>query len=163
MSGAFETANGSPSAPKVQAEDYQWIKCKGCGGEVGIPQEWSENRVECPQCEVAIQVKGRVLYRPCNGQSVNNSTTSTVVAQARTPSLDLIRKSDKVMICGILSIVLGWTVLVPLFGICEYGDVSKMAKKEQVLIPGKAIAGLVLALLFGVVQALPLIVHLLSK
>lgn len=155
MSRDASVTNSVPPAPgATTAEACQWIKCRGCGGEVGIPAGWPENEVECPECGLTVQIKGKVLYRP---PSAPPAPLTAPVLAPRGPSLELIRKADMPMICGILSVVLGWTFIVPIFGICGYSDTFSMAKKEQVPVPGKATVGLVLCLLFGAAQGLAVI------
>lgn len=70
------------------------------------------------------------------------------------PSVALLRMADAALIWGCLSIVLGWTVFVPAIGVDRYSDAAKQAKKEDVPVPAKATVGLLLALLFGIVQTL---------
>src|SRR5262249_24825037 len=79
------------------------------------------------------------------------------------PSVDLERQAEKVMVMGVLSIVFGWTVLLPLFAVAQYIDTSNAAKKENLPTPSKATTGLVLALLFGSVQVLALIAKFVPK
>jgi hypothetical protein len=55
--------NGAPSVPNDRCEAFRWIRCEGCRGEVGIPSDWNESTVDCPECGMAVQVLGRVLYR----------------------------------------------------------------------------------------------------
>jgi hypothetical protein len=156
------TAQPTSSAPQDGTGPYRWIRCGGCHGEIGIPPDWKERSVECPKCETWVQVKanGQVVYRPPGeaAQRPSHSGPSTAPAAAPgSPSLDLIRQADKAMISGILSIILGWTFIVPFFGVCMYYETAKLAKEESVLVPGKATVGLVLSLLFGIAQGIVLI------
>jgi hypothetical protein len=141
-----ETVQATP-----KGEDYRWIQCNGCGGAVGIPTDWTDNTVECPRCRLPVHVRGRVVYRP------PAQARSATGPQNRQPSLELIRKADSAMVYGIVSVLLGWTIIVPVSGVLTFNEASDMAKKEQVLVPGKATVGLVLSLLFGVSQGLVLI------
>jgi len=81
-------------------------------------------------------------------------------ARSSVPSVALQGQAEKVLVGGVLSIILGWTVVVPLFTVVQYTDTANAARKENVATPGKATAGLVLALLFGSVQILTLIAKL---
>ena len=81
----------------------------------------------------------------------------------KSPSLELGRESDSTLIWGILSVVLGWTVLVPGYAILCYVYASHLAEKERVPVPRKAIVGLILALLFGAMQTIALIAHFYSR
>jgi len=156
MSEQTTIADGVRPASSGHGEDHRWIKCTGCKGDVGIPSDWTESTADCPQCGTAVQVKGGVLYRP---PVQSNPLPAQQQPATRTPSLDLNRLADWVMVWGVLSVVLGWTFLTPFFGICVYIDASRMAKKEQVLVPSKATIGLVLCLLFGAGQGLAVILH----
>jgi DNA-directed RNA polymerase subunit RPC12/RpoP len=161
---------------------YRWIVCKGCDGEVGIPSDYSENSVECPNCQAKALVAGKVLFRaPAKAKPGPNPISAflesdewvppvqpVVPAPApvaakpsptrpTAPSLDLQRKADGVLIAGFLCIVFGWTAIVPLLTVFGFLSASEDAKKEKVLIPGNATVGLVLAILFGGVQTLAII------
>jgi len=149
---------------RTASEDYVWIKCRGCGGEVGVPSNWDNPAVQCPSCKATTQVQGGVLFRPPSPGGVifapspqSATLTNPQYALLKSPSLELGRQSDWTMIWGILSIVLGWTMLVPLFGFMGYGEVSKLAGRETIPIPRRAIVGLILSLLFGIVQTIALI------
>ena len=159
MSEAISTTNGAQQGLSDQGEDCRWIRCRGCGGEVGIPSSWTDSNVACPQCGQVVQAKGGILYRPAVQTVPPPQRRQALAPTAKGPSLELLQACDKVMVCGILSVVLGWTIIVPLLGICGYSVISEQAKKEQVLVPGKATLGLVLSLLFGAVQGLALIAH----
>lgn len=82
--------NGLLQGPR---EDHHWIRCGGCSGEVGIPLDWSENSVECPECGSAIQVTGRVLYRPA--ALPERPASSRVPASRKAPSVELGRKAEQ--------------------------------------------------------------------
>jgi hypothetical protein len=109
---------------------------------------------------MAVQVKGGVLYRP--PQAVPPSPKAVTEIVHPSPSLELTRHADWVLSWGVLSIVLGWTVVVPLIGVCAYIDASSMAKKEQMPVPVKATISLVLCLLFGAAQSLWIFAYLLK-
>lgn len=144
-------------------QDYCWIGCKGCGGEVGIPADLHDEAVECPQCKTVVRTAGRILYRPAaqhpgspvprKDSSLQDSATSEKVRQAEA-SAKLHNASENTLICGILSVVLGWTVLVPLIAVGFYGEVREQAGVSKEPIPSKATAGLLLALLFGITQTI---------
>jgi DNA-directed RNA polymerase subunit RPC12/RpoP len=162
--------NGADAASlgvqRTAADDYIWIKCRGCGGEIGVPSDWNDPGAECPSCGLIIQVHGRVLYRPPTSGSVNSALGPQSATQnpfaipvPKSPSLELGRQSDWTMIWGILSVVLGWTVMVPLIGLCPYYEASTLARKEGIPIPRRAIVGLILSLLFGTVQTIAMIAH----
>jgi hypothetical protein len=156
------TGVSEPNAANSQSEDYRWIKCLGCAGNVGIPLDWKENTVECPHCGLSIQGRTRFLYRPAPDQApaISSAPASAVASSQKVPSLDLANKSQTTMLWGIASIVLGWTIVVPVLTLCLYCDTSTIAEKERLQVPGKATFGLVLALLFGVVQGFAAIAHL---
>lgn len=164
-------ANVTPSAPvsRPAADDapeaVRWIKCRGCGGEVGIPPGWGEPSVDCPECGASVQVHGKVLYRPPStvqalGAPLPAPVQIGALSVRKAANLELERAADKTMICGILSVALGWTVLVPLFGLCYHSEASAKAKEEGIPVPTKATVGLLLCLLFGAVQGLAVIAHL---
>ncbi len=183
--------NGQLSAESVArtspSEDYWWIECVGCGGDVGTPLDWKETSVECPECGYSVQINRRVLYRPpvrsAPAQSpeptrkdhpdrvhvplpvrtapdVPATTTTVASAIQKTQSVELGRQAERTLIWGIASIVLGWTFIVPICCFCSYSETSEVAKKERVPVPGKATTGLILSLLFGVVQGIGVIRHL---
>lgn len=165
-----ETNAPYPGAFDTASEDYLWIKCRGCGGEVGVPSDWEGPGVECPSCGLTVQVQGRVLYRPPASSPPNVAAaaqpptrTQPLTSFPKSPSLELGRQSDWTMVWGIVSVVLGWTVLVPILGLLCYAEASATARKDGVPVPRKAIVGLILTLLFGGVQTMALIAHLTSK
>jgi hypothetical protein len=152
---------------RTATDDHLWMKCRGCGGEVGVPSNWGNPAVQCPSCKLTMQVQGEVLFRPpthgiANFAAAPQSATLTNSQHSllQSPSLELGRESDWAMVWGILSVVLGWTVLVPLFGLVGYGEASTLARKEGVPIPRRAIVGLILSLLFGTVQTIALVARL---
>jgi hypothetical protein len=61
------------------------------------------------------------------------------------------------MLLGLSCIVLGWTMIVPFITLVIYLECSEEAGKEKIVTPGKAKFGLVLAVLFGVVQGFMII------
>jgi hypothetical protein len=99
-------------------------------------------------------VNGRLQYRAPELTPPALATPEAVITPSanKTPSLELGRDAHNVMLWGIASIVLGWTLIVPLATLGGYLDVCKTSKNEQVPIPSKATVGLVLAILFGCVQ-----------
>jgi hypothetical protein len=157
------TTNGASSAPKDQSEDYRWIRCRGCKGEVGIPSDWPHDTVECPQCGMAVQVwihvHGKVLYRPAQGDAPQMQSGETATLLASSPRPELSHQAELVLIWGILSVVLGWTFIVPLTGLCMYNEAFTMARTQRVLVPWKATLGLGLALLFGAAQSLAIVIY----
>jgi hypothetical protein len=158
MSQEASVTDGVPSALR---EDYRWIRCKGCKGEVGIPSDWSQDTVDCPQCGMAVQVRGGVLYRPPI-QADPPPVQQPVTAVAHpTPSLKLSGRAISSMVWGLLSVGLGWTVIVPFIGLCCYLFASETAKEERVLVPWQGTLGLALSLLFGAAQGLVVIIHFL--
>jgi hypothetical protein len=76
------------------------------------------------------------------------------VAGPKGPSVELIGEADHVLIWGIVCVLLGWTVIVPLITLDRYSSASKLAKEEGVPTPTKATIGLIIALLFGIAQVL---------
>jgi DNA-directed RNA polymerase subunit RPC12/RpoP len=60
MSQETEIVASVPEANR----SYRWILCKGCDGEVGIPSDYIENSLECPNCQAKVIVAGMVLFRP---------------------------------------------------------------------------------------------------
>jgi hypothetical protein len=176
--------------PAKNEKEYRWVKCTGCGGEVGIPSDRTDGTVKCPQCKatVAIYDEG-LIYRPpalapaqvqtapltrdeYNGLVKAASQSSapaspppsaprlTVSTPQQSASLELSRAADKAMIWGILSIILGWTIIVPIICLCIYAATCEQARKEHTPTPTRATVGLILALLFGIVQGLTMIAHL---
>src|SRR5450755_1656501 len=136
----------SSGTRRTAPEEYLWIKCGGCDGEVGVPSDRDDAGVECPSCGLAVQVHGRVLYRPpaSPAQGVAPTAEPPICTQLpisllKSPSLQLGRKSDAAMIWGIMSVVLGWTAIVPIFGLAYYCDASTMAEKEGMPVPRKAV------------------------
>src|SRR5260370_41940449 len=97
MSPQTAVQEGMPSVPASQGEAYRWIKCEGCDGRIGIPADWNENTVICPKCESVVPVNGRVLYLPPNMAARHQDTAAN--PGTGTPSLDLIRKDNRVLIC----------------------------------------------------------------
>lgn len=148
--------NGITTGLSEKASTVCWISCHGCKGEVGIPEDWNQNSVECPSCGERVIVSGQILYRPPSVKPVGPVVDSAQLA-VTTPSLELQRKADLTLTWGVVSIVLGWTIIVPLIALCVYLETSDLAKKEQVPTPGKSMTGLILALLFGIVQGLAVI------
>jgi ribosomal protein S27E len=157
----------SLGAKRTASDAYLWIKCRGCGGEIGVPSHWDNPAVQCPSCKATMQVQGGVLFRPPTPGSVNfapapQSTTQNpfAIPLPKSPSLELVRESDGAMFWGILSVVLGWTVFVPVCGLAYFAGASTTAQKEGIPIPRRAIVGLILSLLFGTVQTIALIARL---
>jgi hypothetical protein len=151
---------------RTASDAYIWIKCRGCGGEIGVPSNWNDPAVQCPSCKLAMQINGRVLFRPPTAGSGNfapspQSTTQNpfAIPVPKSPSLELGQHADWAMSWGILSVVLGWTVIVPVLGIIYYLGASYLAEKEKVSVPRKALVGIILSLLFGAVQTIALIAH----
>lgn len=170
MGQETNVTNAPFPARRTASEEYLWIKCRGCGGEVGVPSDWDGPGVQCPSCGLTVQVHGKVLYRPPASSPQNvapaaesPTRTQPAVSVPKSPSLELGRKSDGAMVCGILSVVLGWTVLVPFVGIAFYSDASVMAEKERIPVPRKAVVGLILSLLFGTIQTIAMIAHLVNR
>jgi hypothetical protein len=161
------TDGASLGIQRTAADDYIWIKCRGCRGEIGVPSDWNDPGAECPSCGLIIQVHGRMLYRPpASGQVTNapiaqppNTNVGSIPIQSR-PSLGLGQTSDGALLWGILSVVLGWTVIVPLIGFCYYWNVTEAAQSESVPVPRKAFVGVILSLLFGAAQTIAMIAHL---
>lgn len=127
MDQETDVTNSPIPSRRTASEEYLWIKCRGCGGEVGVPSDWDEPGVQCPDCELTVQVHGRVLYRPpASGRpttlSARQPPITTVLPNAPLPnlSLELSGAADWAMAWGILSVLLGWTVIVPLLGINYY-------------------------------------------
>jgi hypothetical protein len=121
------TNTASSGAHRTASEDYLWISCRGCGGEVGVPSNWDDPGVACPSCGLTVQVHGRVLYRPpVSGSPMTPSArqppTTTVLPRPPQPGpgLELCGAADWAMAWGILSVLLGWTVMVPLLGLNYY-------------------------------------------
>jgi hypothetical protein len=148
----------------MTSADYWWISCQGCDGEVGVPSDWDEDVLNCPSCGANVQVKGRVLYRPKAvgvTREIQLAQPAAVPALSKLTNLELARASEAALVCGILSIVLGWTFITPIIGVCKYCEALHMAKEDAVPTPAKATVGLVLSLLFGIVQGLA-VIHRLS-
>ena len=124
--------------------------------------DWKESTAECPQCGFSIPVNGRLQYRSPEPTPADLATPVEVVTPSgeKAPSLELARQAHNVMLWVIASIVLGWTIIVPLATLFAYLHISDIAKKEQVSIPSKATVGLILAILFGCVQGAATIAHL---
>ena len=129
-------------------EDYRWTRCNGCQGEIGIPADWARPTVACPRCGQTVQASGTILYRATLGPS------PPPIPSVKHPSLELVRKSDTTLFWGIASILLGWTILVPLIATCVYMETSDVAKKENVSVPVKATSGFILAIQFGITQGI---------
>jgi hypothetical protein len=57
-------AQRTPVAPPI--EPAQWVACRGCGGQIGVPTGWFGPTIACPKCGaiVAMRATGRVLWRP---------------------------------------------------------------------------------------------------
>jgi hypothetical protein len=149
-------------------KDYRWIKCVGCGGEVGIPSDWSASTVECPKCGLSVQVGGGILYRPpapvqrpelFRRPDSDSSSPSPQPVRQSSGSLYLAGKAQATLILGVMSVVLGWTFIIPFIGCAQYLDTSTQAEKENVPVPGKATAGLILCLIFGIAQTIAVISH----
>jgi len=154
---------GACSAPTTEIE---WIKCRGCKGEIGVPSALRERQIECPGCGLVHKLSETILFRP--PAPAVTAPAPPPLAPTRQPepqnqpamaSVALLRNADVTLNWGIASIVLGWTILVPLIGFIYYSAVADEAKKENTLVPGKATIGLVLSLLFGVAQGAAMIAH----
>ncbi|SRR6266478_1557563 len=162
----LSTASGPYAGWKVviPPKDYSWIKCAGCGGEIGIPSDWKASTVEGPKCGASVQVDRSILYRPPAQVQAPASTPSSPLqptsSPQRTGSIELGRSADKTMIWGIVCILLGWTIIVPILCLVVYSYTADQARKEQVLIPTRANVGLILALLFGIGQGIALLPYL---
>jgi DNA-directed RNA polymerase subunit RPC12/RpoP len=154
-----------PIAHTSSSDEYRWIKCRGCGGKVGVPLDWKENSVECPECGATVLVNDRVLYRPPDDPvPTPNPAPATVAAPSanKSPSMEIVHKAETTLLWGIASIVFGWTFLVPFNCWGWYHDTAETAKTERVPVPGKATIGLVLALLFGGVQTICMVPHVIA-
>lgn len=160
------TAPGPYAGWKVvnPPKDYHWIKCGGCGGEIGIPPDWKGSTAECPKCGASVQVNVGILYRPPAQIQSPASTFSPPLhptsPSQRNGSIELGRLADKTMIWGIVCILLGWTMIVPVICLVVYSWTADQARKEQVLIPTRANIGLILALLFGIGQGIAVLPYL---
>jgi hypothetical protein len=151
-----------PTASNPPAE-YRWVKCIGCEGEIGVPATWEGDTADCPQCGTQVRVDGRLHYRPPSRPTplpTAKPPASIALPAPKVPSVDLQREADRAMILGILCVFFGWTVLVSLFSLCYYSDVSSLAKKEGIPVPLRATIGLIFTLVFGGMQTLALIVKL---
>lgn len=158
-----DETNVTTALPQPESqESHRWVKCKGCGGEIGIPANWEDETVECPECREQVRVHGKVLYRKPADQKAPEPAFVQVVAPSikKTPSLELEKEADSALTFGILSIFLGWTFIVPFIGLCQYLGASSMADKEKVRVPTKATTGLILSIVFGACQGLAVISHL---
>lgn len=155
-----ETNVTSLYQPKEQ-ESHRWVKCRGCGGEIGIPTDWKDDTVECPECREQVRVNGKVLYRPAEETQAPQTPLVQVIAPSikKTPSLKLEKAADSALTWGIVCIVLGWTIIIPLLSLYQYCEVSSKADKEQLRVPTKARVGLILTLLFGICQGFAVIAH----
>jgi len=153
-------------------KDYRWIKCAGCGGEVGVPPDWKENTVQCPHCGSVHYVGSSVLYRPptpvqqpevhrrpVSDSSIPSPAPASQPVPKTTGSLELAGEAQTTLILGVLSVVLGWTFIFPILGVWAYLGTSYIANEEHVPVPGKATAGLILSLLFGIAQGITVIAH----
>ena len=83
MSEAIVEARTAPSVAQMAEQptkEVQWIACRACGGEIGVPPDFHENRVECPGCGLAVLLDQTVLFRPA--------------VPAATPSGDQFQKSE---------------------------------------------------------------------
>jgi hypothetical protein len=47
-------------------EDIRWLPCNGCGGEIGVPADWVDFQVKCPECGTTVKGHGTLLYRSAN-------------------------------------------------------------------------------------------------
>ena len=158
-----------PEAAKETASDIEWITCRGCKGEIGVPFAMRERLIECPGCGMPHKLSETILFRPATpAAAAPEMTALEAVAWARAQipvvgnqpakaSVALLRSADTAFNWGIASIVLGWSIIVPFIGFFQYIDVSNAAKKENTVVPGKATIGLALSLLFGVAQGVAII------
>jgi hypothetical protein len=137
-------------AGSERPDSHLWVRCRGCKGEVGVPQDWQDATVECPSCREVLQVRGKILYRP--PVEAKPAAAPPQMAPARPSAEDLAtinRKAEVSLVWGLLSIFLGWTFFVPLLGFCYYCDTFSLANKAKVPVPGKGFAGMLLSLLMG--------------
>jgi hypothetical protein len=154
-----------PVAAKETARNIEWITCRACKGEIGVPTALREKLIACPGCGLGIRLSDSILFRPtatlAPAPAPNPSAPQSAVhRQPAKASVELLRYADVVLNWGIASIVLGWTILAPLLGLFYYLYVAEEAKKENTLVPGKATVGLALSLLFGVGQVAAMIAKL---
>jgi hypothetical protein len=63
----------------MPSEDYRWIDCQGCDGEVGVPPDWNEHILNCPSCGASVQVKRTLLYRQKATQASSGEPSSPSV------------------------------------------------------------------------------------
>jgi hypothetical protein len=145
---------------------HSWYYCPACRGQVGVASTYREDSVLCPGCGANLHLNQPVLYRPPLARECA-STLDTLQAEPkpkvydlRTPSIGLMRMAENTLAWGIASVVLGWTLIVPLLGLFLYIETRGQATKEQVELPSKASWGLACSLLFGVVQTLAMISYL---
>jgi hypothetical protein len=122
---------------------------------------------------LSVQVGGGILYRPAAPvqqpelfrRLVSDSSTPSPAPQPVRQSsggLQLAGEAQTTLILGVLSVVLGWTIIVPFLGVVSYLGASTVAEREHVPVPGKATAGLILSLLFGIAQGIAVISHFLK-
>jgi hypothetical protein len=95
------------------------------------------------------QENGRISAAVSSPELPNAPVTS----QVSSPSMDLVRHSESTFHFGILSVLLGWTILVPLIGIGVYINACQIAKQERIQTPIKATIGFAMCFLFGTVQS----------
>lgn len=144
-----------------QTDSHLWVRCRGCQGEVGVPQDWQDDTVECPSCREVLQVRGKILYRPPAEAMPAVAPPQTALTGPSAEDLATInRKAEVSLVWGLLSVFLGWTFFVPLLGFCYYCDAFSLANKAKVPVPGKGFAGMLLSLLMGGIHMTVLISRL---
>ncbi len=89
----------------------RWIKCPGCDGEIGVPDEWADELVKCPNCKasVAIDPEKGIQWRPSKNSFTERSrgcfdsdgtTDSVVVPDGRKKTVP-----EWFLAAGLLSII----------------------------------------------------------
>lgn len=148
--------HNAPINPTAPTGNYRWVACQDCDGEIGIPADLTEGVVTCPECSATIKLHGTILYRK---KKSPNTTATPTTQKAKVPSATLETSAERTLACGIASIVLGWTVIVPAVGgLFFLGSINQSAS-EKVAVPTKAWIGFGLIATFGFFQTITVLAH----
>src|SRR5262245_41237419 len=96
--------------------DCRWLPCRGCGGEVGVPLDWAEDNVACPECGPRVQIRSEIQYRAPSEKDDSQKQVPEREAKVSNTFLN----EDSSLGFGLASIVLGWTLIVPFLGFLAF-------------------------------------------
>jgi hypothetical protein len=98
-------ATQAPAANET-ATEIEWITCRQCKNEIGVPHAMRERLIECPGCGLAVKPSETILFRPAArppetpppqlAPAAPLPSAPTTANQPAAPSVSLLQKADSV-------------------------------------------------------------------